>query len=287
MIEQIIQAIDDAYRSAPDGRRGRSALSGSQLGRCPRALAQLLGGAQPKPTAPEARRVMERGTQRGESLERALVAAGLGRGWTVQTQAQLWIPLPLPPGYAERAVIAYPDALRADPDGSTLLVPGAADAVVDAPDGRRTLLDFKAVGSYAYGQTYPSESYVAQVLAYAAGLANDGHAPDACYLVLEAQDSDVRKGMVGGALRAQAVDPTAERERAIFRRSIEGAQEAVIAWLDGHANLVAEPYSLDGRALPWECNYCPLGPERGGCWAAHGTLRNGGTETRPKWFVVD
>ena len=285
----ILDAINGAYIKRK--RQPGMPLRPSSLGACDLKNALLFDAVGRAPRSPESLRVLERGTQRDEALSQALKE---GIDSPVLTQQRLWIPIPEIQGEEAEDIarVLATERVQVRPYGhvNCLWYSGSADAILVAlgPEGEDWLLDWKTAGSYGFvlqtEKDGPSEEYVAQLDTYAwAWEIQTGQRPRVA-LIFESQDSDARKGIVGGELRAVELEP--EHTMHVGRLARERMTAVLRAWRRGETFTVKPTVpgpSPQAGNLDWRCCYCDVGPQVCGAW---GEVENVGTEKRPKWRQV-
>lgn len=239
---QAAEEAKDAWYPRPSG-----------LGGCLREAAWRLSGASAEARTPEAVRLLELGTQRGEELERRAKAC-----WPdAETQVRVEIPTPW---------------------GS---MPGTVDLWIPS---LRTIVDFKTAGAYSMGLIVAGEKedegYALQLNAYRHGineLLRESEltlSTTRTVLVYEAKDSDARKGVTAGMLHEVEVPYSAELEDKYQARLKE---LALLLELSGKGQLdpsIVTGMPNDSKGKPhWRCRmnkdnkplYCSVGPIRGRC----------------------
>jgi len=294
---RIVALINEAYENEPNDRHPWP-ITPSQFGHCQRELALKLAGRESTPIRAESLRVFELGHQRGARLHEVLDGA-LGTEWSVLTEKRVLVPLPIT-GEEATDIKVMADGLfgaKGSPvhvDRDTLCLSGSLDTLIWREDRTRAIIvDWKTTSSFGFGKLDkdgPDDGYCVQIHAYRKALLWEnfiGTAPD-CYLIFEAKDGDARKGHVGGQLKAVEV-PNDERTELLYRQAIDGIVEVLRSWMRGEAELVKEPFTIGGvsgkaKALPWQCNYCPIGPVSGGCF---GAVEDRGTPKRARYYVAD
>lgn len=195
-------------------------------------------------------------------------------GW--MSEVKIWCPLgySLTPGerrrVAEKAAADGWDTIRYDEHSNLLLVLGTADLVAMLSANHWVIADFKSIGSFGWTKLDTegtSVAYQVQLAHYGAGLMHrDPNITRVdCHLIYEAQDSDGRKGLRAGTLRAVEVSmPDANFH---YMKAQVRADAVLLAYIHDELETVKPTHEPDSRgALPWQCNYCPQGPLTGGCF---------------------
>ena len=253
----IADKINELYSAqAAEEARGLWFPRPSGLGGCMREMAWRLAGAEAEPRTPEAVRLLELGTQRGEELERRCKLI-----WPdAETQVKVQIPTPW---------------------GS---MPGTVDLWIPS---LRTIVDFKTAGAYSMGLIVAGEKedegYALQLNAYRHGIAHKEsfgvpNSPELfsagkirTVLVYEAKDSDARKGVTAGMLHEVEIPYTSELETKYQARLKEISLLLQIG-KDLDPTLIAGMPPEKGKPH-WRCRlskdnkplYCSVGPIRGQC----------------------
>lgn len=301
---EILEAIDRQYMAEhwleePDGRWPLRPSAGDQ---CMRATSiALLNPELERHRTPELLRQFARGHQRGWQLAKKLQKAlkSDDRVLSVEMEIPTVTEIPIsfrPNDPLDRHLDRWGEVVAgcrfrriADDSIPTgyrgVAVDGEADIVVTLNNQERWLIDCKAEGAYSFSKDEPG--YLAQQGLYAKAVS-----ADRCFLLRECQEQDYRKGSIVGEHKLTELP---------HGSCLEAADRVLEAWTDmlrdvrdGRSPLWGDPNTIHGdmewkgKALPWRCNYCPLGkdaPVTHRCWPDH-TLNNEGTEDRPKWKSV-
>lgn len=265
----IERLINSHYANLPKDRSDWP-ITPSSFGACPRRLALALEGVPMAPPGPESARVFELGHQRGAALAEALSSRVLSQ----DAEWPAWVPIGL---FGDEALRVYDKAHEYFPgapvhlrDGQ-LFIEGAADHVIHHNRAHVTLIDYKTAGGYGFGKLATdgvSIEYAIQVWAYRSSLLEIYETVDA-FLVYECKDTNAAKGHVGGEIKAMRVEGQ-DVEHA-YEVTLSKIRRILVEWATkGHAQ-VSPPYDIGGKSgrakeLPWQCNFCPIGPVIGECY---------------------
>lgn len=296
-LDNLIGAIDTGT-VALDAKESGSPLRGSALGKCPRETLMRLMGQKPRDVDARALRIFEAGNGLGNHMAQALKAvreqqAAESRSeLVVELEKEVWTHVPFP---ADRI-----EDLRHKLNGNTPLnYIGAAQhpglkidkvypqGTVVYPDGEHSrdpvdgvwlrsridyfellheripkIVEFKTKNSWGFkklNEEGVDDGYLVQVLAQARGLWDSfGHGGGGIYVVYQNKDD--------GSLKAFEVD--AEAERATLDAALDRLRSVLLAWCDNDEDAIAPELALStgpGKKLPWQCDYCTVGPLRGAC----------------------
>lgn len=256
------QKLYDAIQSIamePDVGDYGEVLRISGLGKCVRERALLMDGMTPAPLSAEQRRRLETG-----HLKHAAMLQRLKREF--------------PDALIEQTV-----NLSIETEVGCVDVPGHADVIVPS---LKFIADLKTMGAYAFRKHRDgdvSEDYVKQILGYWKAWSGNGFGWR-LFIIGEALDSDARYGIVGGDIHIEEIDLSDPENAATLQEA--STEVAALHKAQQFGELQSVPHNLqpDGSKLPWRCNYCSVGPERGKCWDAE--IVNKGDSRRPKWSFV-
>ena len=267
----------------------------SSMGNCPRELALLLDGTPDRPRAVESVALLERGTQRGawraDLLSRALEATGCA----TEHETEVWLPI----GGGLEGVEDVLGEFYSEGDlpvrrkDGVLQVRGHTDwigryesADSPIPEGETWVVDFKTAGVFPFRKLDSEGSnrkYDLQVALYCRAIQEVHPGPVRGFVHYEAQDSDPKQQFVGCEDRWFEVDledMQVECDRVIeeLRTVLAALLAGMLVGVDKHPELEAK-----GAKLPWQCDYCNVGPQACGKW---GEVANKGTLKKPKWSMV-
>lgn len=303
--KELLSLLDKGRRSLRALEVERSwPLSPSVFGSCSRELALRLSGHPRVEESVESLRVFELGhlveCLLGDEVERLLEEELLQRTNGGEFQRTTWVPVCV----GELAVAAYkraweawpawPEAgktyrLQGKPGGEseqTFEVLGTMDLLLEG----RTVVDFKSSSSYGFGlleREGPKEEHVVQVMAYMHGLLReDNQAGVGGILVYLAKDADARRGHVGGQLRAFDVSLDDEEHALAYSRALARIRDVLRGWVEGRGEMIEPSVERSGRWLPWQCNYCSVGPLAGGCWTSAGEVADQSTSPKRKRYKI-
>lgn len=299
----------------------------SALGHCPRQLRMLLAGVEKREYTPRSLRVFEQGHQRGEALADAFrrgfkqFCADLGESppgeissevsvklehtsWLstrihgrlaedIMTGCRAWLGM----AFAEDDDLLLDDKwlpLRIDEQGY-LQIRGRSDLLIlDHEHKVFWVIDFKTKNSWGYKKLEEEGvgvDYEVQVQAYVHSLFEEyeGWTCGGAYVFYE--DHDMRKHKVlkvesdSGGAYSDALENVEHLLRNWARNG--PATEAPATYSDRPAWTKAKHKGALG-CLPWQCNYCSIGPEAGECLPKTlglTDIRTPGADV-PKWEVV-
>ena len=284
-------------------------IRGSAIGKCPRELAMLLRGAEPRDFSARARRIFDLGHQRGERLAAALAEELQFADYACEPEAEIWTPLPIHGrdvalGIFNKVASKYgwkdADGLRGNvpmkkpvrgaiagqslkwhmphPKGSGwrawLSLRSRADLLCRPKDTNRPVIivEFKTANAFKIKklpEEGPGDAYALQVLCQMQGVkqAMGGHAA-AIWGTDKLQAHMVYENKDDCSLHTLEIpfDLAALHER------LEGLATILKDWLNetGPALTPARmledhPPSEKTGKLPWQCDYCSVGPILGHC----------------------
>lgn len=286
------------------GTRGQSLcpirLSG--FGKCPRALYHELIGAERKPFDARALRIFEMGHDRGRSLGQAITAAlqtAIPGAEFVETEREVLLPIALRADEANyfvtrMAEIYGPKDLPVSAAGQALRIRGRTDVVAMVSGSECVKVEIKTKGGYGFDKLDAEGvgfEYAMQALAYTEALACEGVKVISDLFLFENKDTSEIKVIRFDAdeWMARYVDQKAAITDTI-RCAINSLQLSPEERLIVNPSMPVALYTegvIPGEKLPWQCNYCSIGPERGKCVPGH-TLKQekpykaGG---QPRWVV--
>lgn len=211
--------------------------------------------------------------------------AELGERYQVHTEVEVWCPTQITGERAEQVVAA---ALKWQEDNDihepeklsvmvnaegVLCIRGRADVViVDKVLRQFWVLDFKTKNSWGFKKLKDegnSEDYEVQVLAYVRGFIHEQEEPWTCegaWLYYEDHDK-----------RNHEVVPVLLEDDGILDLAIDRTSKLLRNWATGGSieeapAIHAQPSKWTKKkhvgaagCLPWQCNYCSVGPVIGGC----------------------
>lgn len=289
--QDLIDLIDRAYVEAP---QNRCPIRGSALGKCPRELAALLRGADARAIEPRSRRILELGTLRGDALaKRILGIHHVGIGRLPVPEYEVWIPLPITSD-PSRAIEALAKRYGAEDlpvtrEGERLLVRGRIDLVMPTLGGH-VLVEFKTKSSYGFEKLDEEGigyEYLVQALAYREGFVygptkvlTEPHQLKQ-FVVFENKDTSELK----------AIEVRPEEHAGVLEAALANVASVLDGWIAGvpieeTVALHAQGIGDAGGKLPWQCNYCSVGPVAGRCVPQNRLFdaRRKGADI-PKWEV--
>lgn len=305
--ELIVELIDEDYLRVrgEEGSHGLNPIRGSGLGDCPRSIISRL-------TMPEldkeARfggrqlRIFEAGHQRERALIERLVLGLTARNphWVAEQQVPVSFPISsIEPGKASKTIYSmleerYPSQKQVvvNEDGY-LCIQTTCDLVLCNPHANPNLLyniDTKTKNGYGFrklGDEGNGYGYRLQLAAQNRGLTRDGKTVAGCWALYESKDTcDLLPISLEG-------DADAELTRALM-----SFHQLLDVWRDGMSTEVVHAKYADpvhwnkpshvaaAGCLPWQCNYCAVGPVKGNCLPGRTLkdIRSKGKDI-PRWEV--
>lgn len=285
-------------------------IRGSALGRCPRELAALLLVKQRdalRPYSMRSLRSFEMGNDREERLfTRLETALEAHEEYVVKRQCEVWTTIP-GLGIEDAAAIfvkyydsqgdAGPLRLEDTVDGRLLQVRSRCDLVAvkasEGPHGPVLNIDCKTKASYGFkklDEEGNDDGYLVQLACQTRGLVEAGFSDVRSMCLYEDKNS-------GDLLTV----PMEDHAFARLGTAMECIVRLLRGWLAGDSvqlmgdALFAEPRNWNKKShvaalgcLPWQCNYCKVGPVLGMCMSDGvrvEDIRKPGTDI-PKWEVL-
>ena len=295
---ELVNLVDAGELTKPDDFEGQFPMRGSALGKCARALTHLMAGHPKEDVDARRRRIFEVGHQRGEALGEAL-----SRGLTLKhgpngtgdvewhEEFRVKIPMPFTPEEGKDIYDTALEWVEGDTDklpmhynvqtGRFCLLGSLDFLVLNKVTKEAVVIDWKTKHSFGFRRLSDEGidmGYLVQVGGYVEGLIEMGIPRDRirAFVYYECKDDQKHRPLeleVNDAFVCENVESM-----------IEEKAEALRLWRFGsHAPAGYEP-NEKGK-LPWNCNYCDVGPVAGGCFK--GTLtddRRGGADV-PSWTV--
>lgn len=300
-----IQEIDTHFAELAkqeQAERGGGPIRGSALGHCTRRLYAKLNKLEQQPITPRSKRIFSLGEDRDIRLTDALRSRLYEPSHhQAFVQREVWTPLPPPTTQSavgkDAAVIEKYNqsfggiATRNERDtgaslkreGQRLWIRSRIDFVWWNPAAGMEIVEVKTMGSYPFekakkeGVAGIGSDYHMQLIAQWHGLHSEGHMMSRFpgWLIENKDTSE---------LLHVPFEITSDRLRALESR-LEEIHQMLWNWVAGapldavHCLLQPE---FEG-ALPWQCNYCDIGPVVGRCCPTK-TLKNTAKEGEiPKW----
>jgi hypothetical protein len=242
-------------------------IRGSALGKCPRETALLLDGAQPRELSARSLRIFEMGRERGEGIADAIDAGVEALGWRAFPEVAVWVPIPgvKDPEAVEQAFLArYGKDLPLKVVDGLLAIRSRCDVVLSQRSLKSTteahLVEVKTAHSFKIkklAEEGVDEGYRAQVLLQMAGLELKG------IRVLSA--TVLYEDKADCSLHPVAV----ERDDRFLNAKLSALANVLNAWQDGSLSAIGHQMddliSAKTGKLPWQCDYCSVGPLQGNC----------------------
>ncbi len=288
--QDLLDAVTRGYDSRSHEQRNEFPVRGSALGSCPRALASLLSGVERNKPDAHLRRIFRLGTDRGIDLAEALVA-GLP-DWDVELERQVLVPTTIGGDKAARLVELAQEKfgpehlpIQLDANGG-LCILSHLDMLLADPlgAGEVVVVEIKTKASYGFkrlGEEGIDQSYQMQVRGQVEGCRHEGLEVEACLVLYENKDNQ--------ALLPVKLQLDDDIERANYERQMLRIEALLLRWLeDGHPDQTPAVYAEGSGSgfLPWQCNYCPVGPAKGRCVSADKLFNTKPGSRIPKWKVA-
>lgn len=294
--DDIRSWIDADYTRKDKAEPRQIPLRLSSINACPRKQAVLLREPVKRQLEPKRLRVFETGHQRGEALAKAIIPSAFESGYACETEREVWAHVPMPASTASAAMDRFRNDDTWDLEGlmwkrdvpfrlteeGYLELRGRADLVIwrgeltEDPYGNQQrqfwVVDFKTKHPFGFKKLETEgvdADYVAQVVAYARAIESEPPVDGVpakcmgCFVAYEAHDTrdikvlpveydcdlaDRNMVQVAHLLRSYAANGPIQEFKAVY------AQES--KWVSRKEKTAR---------LPWQCNYCSVGPVLGQC----------------------
>lgn len=289
-IRALLDALDAGYTARNKETFNPCPVRGSAIGACPRKLATLLDGAERNPIPPRSLRVLQTGTDRGIDLAKAMSTQYPAR---CSVEVETWTPLAIKGDDAHAVVLKATKAFGARNNpiaviDDVLCVLGHLDLMIDGDEPSSVdVIDFKTKASYGFrklGDEGNSFEYQCQGLAYTEGLRRAGLNVTSFTFIYENSDSRDLKAV---PLDLEDMDLNARYDQQ--KKRIEAM---LVGWLAGTTAVTnstatyADPLVGGAGNLPWQCNYCAVGPIKGKCVPESRLSNANASKPIPKWVVT-
>lgn len=262
----LAQALRQQYDLLAKSQSKKFPVRASALGDCPRKLASLIRKVESDVPTERSMRIFEIGDQRGRALAQAAISA-ISEPHHALLEYEVHIPTWLG-GDVAALVLRRADAewedhgLTIDGNGR-LRIRGRLDLAIFHGSGPLVdVVDFKTTSDYGFKQLGSSAAdmrYTVQVLGYGRGLEELGFKVNSYQLLYENKNT----------CELKAVDvPATPENLALLDEKIAVAGDILVSWARGTAfDEAASAVYAEGVQgyLPWQCNYCSVGPIRGRC----------------------
>jgi hypothetical protein len=288
-------------RSDPDG----GPIRGSALGHCQRKLFAKLQRVPTLDLTPRSKRIFQIGDDRDVALSDALRARLADRGFFA-TQHEVWIPLPrreindiqlnirVVERYAEmhasphrpRGTASVASIQR---NGERISVRARCDVAFQAGTGWRQapfeIVEIKTMSDFSFSKAKKSGvdglgwDYQVQLMGQMHGVEHQGYERVKAGWLIENKDTS--------ELLYLPFEPPMEAwER--YDQLLVSIRDMLYAWFDGKPldwSQATFAMSLEGDdiTLPWQCNYCDVGPETGRCLPGYALTNTAKKGEIPKW----
>lgn len=292
----ILGALEAYYvRKASEEERG-CPVRGSQTGACPRKLSSLLAGVPPMEVSAKSSRVFEDGHLRGIALAHAMGTEFVQQGKSVAFEAPVFTEIP---GIKDPAAVfaklskQFPDeaaingigvCLQKRGDREVLTIRSRIDLLAKDPNGSASIVEIKGKGSYGMKllpKEGPGVEYVAQLGCQILGAIEGGLHVASAHFLFENKDTNEWEPIAvhtGDAMETATIGLThiSMILNAYAEDGFVGEEGSPL-----HA-LAAE--AVDKKKLPWQCDYCSVGPINGKCMPGRKLIDTRKPNTSvPKW----
>lgn len=259
--------LKDHYSTQANSREREFPIRASALGQCPRKLSSLIALRTLTPLSYAVGRLFEDGTDRGAAIGRAFAKSYKGPGKVV-LELVVWTSIP---GVTDpKAVVTRMESefkageeghgLRVNAHG-ILQVRGHIDiAIVHEERLAIDKIEVKGKKDYPFGlieKNGAGEEYDVQEGTYSIGLKEHGYQLDSSHFIFENKNDHEWHVLESGALQEEK----AVRALAIVASMLNAYAKGGFTGNEGPTLL--EP-DHEGK-LPWQCNYCVIGPRVGDC----------------------
>lgn len=268
----LLGLLERAYTS--DADEPHFPVRGSAMGACPRRISMQLAGAERLELSAKAMRVFEDGSDRGRSL-----AVRLSKAWMAQSaisvsfvdlERSVWTHLPIknPVEVISAAIKAYEGfkldpSMRYDPIHGGLEIRSRCDVLLwDKAHKGVHLIEIKGKGSWGMKklpEEGPGDEYLVQIWFQIEGLRREGIEVLSAQFLFENKDT---QEWVPWTINLSQGPPKAYHAAIMHIGSVLEAFGS--AGFSGEAGTPIHAFGVTGK-LPWQCNYCSIGPIVGKC----------------------
>jgi hypothetical protein len=284
-----------------DANRGRNncSLRLSNAGKCKRQVALKASPAEERPLDYEAAAMFSHGTMRGEQMAAGFVTSATEAGMAVMLETEHWLEIPNPDsddGWDQDFANKLEDVLsvmfggkdlpvKIEPDGNEgrlIYVRGRSDAILIDTEGKVTVVECKTANPFSFKLTKEDPGkkidagYKAQLASYVVAFeeANQGiEMLDPVFLFENKGTHELFQHHVPvDEMRLLVESQVRPQYALLFKAIVKGKQRDV-----------SPDYGpVKGNALPWQCNYCPVGMS---CWKNAGVHDGAPGKRIPKLSV--
>jgi len=290
---EIQELVDSGQLLKPDPFDGDFPMRGSALAKCPREMGHLLRGMPRAEVTPRQKRTFEVGHQRGEALGEAFslgLKAKHGDDPKVEWYEEYRCRIPTGI-YGQQACAIFQKALEQAGGGQSkvpmavggpddrLFILGSIDALfVNHKTKLIWVIDWKTKHSFGFkklGDEGVDLSYLVQVGAYVKAMRAQFPGYEIRAAVYYEDKNDAKH---------KALEIDLESDDHLVDEYIQKNEVQLRNWLLGGP--VPDPgYAPNDKgSLPWQCNYCSVGPDRGKCFDGVVDQRQAGKDI-PSWKV--
>lgn len=306
MTLDYVKLIDEHFASLvkqDQADKGGGPIRGSASGHCLRKLAAKLEGLEQKAVTPRSKRIFSLGEDRDVRLTDALRSRISSQGYHCWVQRETWTPLPpagnttdlnLDAQVIERYLQRYGGVgLTNQPTdttaslkrtGNRLWMRSRIDFMWDNPGEGLTIIEVKTMSSFAFekvqrgGEAELSADYRMQLIMQWLGIQQEGYHCGTPGWLIENKDTSE---LLYIPLVMTEQDWTNSNNRlmdlrALLRRWAQGQPIELSPTLLGDS-------MAGGGTLPWQCNYCDIGPETGRCCPGLTLTNTAKKGDIPKW----
>jgi hypothetical protein len=277
----IIRKIETAYETANAGK-SKCPIRVSSFGDCPAKLYQLIMGSNKEDLSGRAYRIFELGTQRGEAIANAIRAGLEPDGYKIETEVPIHVPILLPTGIAARLCEILSERYGSEDlpvrsEGDHLMVRGRSDCIAFDIDTvthakgepqRVHIFEIKTKNSFGFDKLDaegPGLQYLMQLYGYCLGMRHAGYNVASASFIFENKDSCELHQISLDSF--PGIHDMWMSWNARFVQTL--CQIATCTTFNMHGvdpmhitSSILEARSMGKSTvkLPWQCNYCPVGP---------------------------
>lgn len=265
--ELITTALQKHYTKRANETRDTFPITGSSFGHCPRRLSALIAGLARVPLSYKAGRTFEDGHDRGEALAKALSDA-LPKPWEARRELETWAPIEgvVDPVATLREIERrFPSTERvaAIIEGK-LCLRGRIDlCFIDRHGMVAETVEIKGKNSFGMSKLDtegPGDEYVAQVAFYRRGLMFAKLRVASSHFLFE--DKDTQEWVTITMPQDELEDIFTQLEPDIA--DVLNDLGRLGPQFTGYEGPTILATGQEGK-LPWQCNYCAVGPKTGQC----------------------
>jgi hypothetical protein len=276
--DRLLDLVTRSYKATPD-QEASFPVRGSAMGACPRTISMLLAGMEKREFSAKTRRIFEDGHARGAAL-----GAHIAAQWCVdhgnpnlsQLEKEVWTELPV----KDEAKVMLESQAWCDENAAeislrigkfSLEVRSRCDVVLfedmknalDMTEKPRVhLVEIKGKGSWGMKklpEEGPGDEYLVQIWFQIEGLRAMGAIVESAHFLFENKDT---QEWLPWEIDLSAGPPAAYHAAKVHIGSV--LDNFATEKRSAEAGTPIHAFGVTGR-LPWQCNYCSIGPDRGNC----------------------